>query len=247
VLTIEAATGCQWKSANLRLYKGLIREATRISFLTVSTKRLQVVPAKGGRPARGGVRLGEAILEAARKLCFAEGVDGVSARKIANEVGCSATAIYSHYHNLDDVLHHLRMEGHALLADYFRRVDSSLEPVGRLREFGRAYYRFAIEHPKYYEMMFLSRFKDAPRREFVEREIFTLLLLRDVVHDGVRAGVFRDDRDELVLSNAIWSQIHGLASLATTGRLVFLNLPGGPDDPLETVLDCICAGVLRQR
>ena len=214
--------------------------------VTVSTTRLAAVGSKGRRPSRGAVHLREAILDAARKLCFAEGVDGISARKIAAQVGCSATAIYSHYRNLDDVLHNLRMEGHALLADYFRRVDPALEPVERLREFGRAYYRFALENPKYYEMMFLSRFKDLPQREFVEREIFTLLLLRDVVQEGMRAGLFRDDCDVIMLANAIWSQIHGLASLAISGRLMILNLPGGADDPLETVLDCISAGVLRR-
>src|SRR4029453_15377789 len=80
--------------------------------------------------------LKEAVLEAARKLCFAEGVDGVSARKIAREIGCSATAIYSYYRNIDDVLHHLRMEGHQLLAEDFRAVDELLPPIAHL--FARA-------------------------------------------------------------------------------------------------------------
>src|SRR5262252_5312310 len=70
--------------------------------------------------------------------CGADGVAGVSARKIARRVGCSATAIYLHYRNLGDVLHHLRMEGHRLLAEYFRAVDPALSPLQRLREMGRA-------------------------------------------------------------------------------------------------------------
>ena len=189
--------------------------------------------------------LREAILDAARKLCFAEGVDGVSARKIAREIGCSATAIYGYYRNIDDVLHHLRMEGHALLADSFQRVNDSLPPMERLRELGRAYYRFAIEHPKYYEVMFLSRFRDAPRREFVQREIFTLLLLRDVVKDGIDAGILRDDLDPMTLANAIWSQIHGLASLTISG-LLFVTAPANARDLPDAVLDCIAAGARRK-
>jgi AcrR family transcriptional regulator len=189
--------------------------------------------------------LREAILEAARKLCFADGVEGVSARKIAREIGCSATAIYSYYRNIEDVLHHLRMEGHALLAESFQRVDVSLSPVERLRGLGRAYYRFAMEHPKYYEVMFLSRFKDAPRGEFIQREIFTLLLLRDVVKEGMDARAIRDDVDPMILANAIWSQIHGLASLAISG-VVMLTAPGNAHDLLETVLDCIASGVSRK-
>jgi AcrR family transcriptional regulator len=193
------------------------------------------------RPARSR-SLREAILDAARKLCFAEGVDGVSARKIAREVGCTAPAIYGHYRSIDDVLHHLRMEGHALLADAFRRVDTSLPPMERLRGLGNAYYRFAVEHPKYYEVMFLSRFKDAPRREFVQREILTLLFIRDVVKEGMNTKAIRDDVDPMILANAVWSQIHGLASLAISG-LVLVTAPGGAEDLLDTVVDCIAAGV----
>jgi AcrR family transcriptional regulator len=44
-------------------------------------------------PRRRSEDLKAAVLDAARKLCFGDGVEGVSARKIAREVGCSATAI----------------------------------------------------------------------------------------------------------------------------------------------------------
>src|SRR5215813_9108413 len=83
--------------------------------------RVMRVPDPGARRRAQGLK--SAILDAARALCFSEGVAGISARKIARQVGCSATAIYLHYRNLGDVLHHLRMEGHQLLAEYFRSVD----------------------------------------------------------------------------------------------------------------------------
>src|SRR5262245_21670650 len=110
--------------------------------------------AAGPRAIRRGEGLKPAILDAARALCFSEGVTGISARKIARRVGCSATAIYLHYRNLGDVLHHLRMEGHQLLAEYFRTADPALPPLERLREMGRAYHRFGLDHPNYYELMF---------------------------------------------------------------------------------------------
>src|SRR6266849_4925164 len=93
---------------------------------------------KPAKPApRRSENMRSAILDAARSLCFEGGTDAVSARKIAKEVGCSATAIYLYYRNIDDVLHHLRMEGHALLAEYFRGVDGSRSPIERLRDTGR--------------------------------------------------------------------------------------------------------------
>lgn len=176
------------------------------------------IPARAKR--RRAVGLKPAILDAARRLCFSEGVDGISARKIAKQVGCSATAIYLHYRNLDDVLHHLRMEGHLLLAQYFGAVAPGLPPLERLTEMARAYHRFGLDHPNYYELMFLYRFKDVPSREMIQQEIFTLLLVRDVVQSGIEAGALRADLDSFTVAHGLWSSIHGLTSLAVTGLLV---------------------------
>jgi AcrR family transcriptional regulator len=189
-------------------------------------------------PKRRSEKLKTAVLDAARKLCFSDGVEGVSARKIAREVGCSATAIYLYYKNLDDVLHHLRMEGHLLLAQYFREVDQSLPPAERLLEMGRAYYRFGVEHPNYYQLMFLYRFKEVPRREFIQQEIFTLLLVRDVIRSAIEAGSIRADLDPMVLANGVWSNVHGLTSLAVAG-LLLQTAPGQDEALLEAVLDGI--------
>ena len=187
-----------------------------------------------------------AILDAARRLCFAEGVAGVSARKIAKQVGCSATAIYLHYRNLDDVLHHLRMEGHALLAQYFRDVDPALPPVERLVAMARAYYRFGVEHPSHYELMFLHRFKEPPRREFVQQEIFTLLLVRDAVKSGIDAGALRSDLDPFTMAHGLWSTMHGLTSLAVTGLSV-QTAPGQDRVLLDGALESLARWVRKER
>jgi AcrR family transcriptional regulator len=189
-------------------------------------------------PRKRSAKLKTAVLDAARKLCFADGMEGVSARKIAKEVGCSATAIYLYYKNLDDVLHHLRMEGHLLLAQYFREVDPNLPPASRLIEMGRAYHRFGVEHPNYYQLMFLYRFKEVPRREFIQQEIFTLLIVRDVIRSGMDTGAIRGDLDPMVLANGVWSNMHGLTSLAVAG-LLLQTAPGQHDELLEAVLDGI--------
>ena len=199
---------------------------------------LSALPGVRRRPKKRSEKLKTAVLDAARKLCFSDGVEGVSARKIAREVGCSATAIYLYYNNLDDVLHHLRMEGHLLLGQYFREVDERLPPAARLLEMGRAYHRFGVEHPNYYQLMFLYRFKEVPRREFIQQEIFTLLLVRDVIRTGMEAGTIRRDLDAMVLANGVWSNVHGLTSLAVAG-LLLQTAPGQHEVLLEAVLDGI--------
>ncbi len=193
-----------------------------------ATKAVRPVP-------RRSANIRSAILDAARRLCFEGGTDGVSARKIAKEVGCSATAIYLYYRNIDDVLHHLRMEGHALLAQHLREADEKLPPVERLVEMGRNYFRFGLEHPNYYQLMFLHRFAEVPRREFVQQEIFTLLIVRDVVKKGIEDGTIREDLDPMVLANGLWANVHGLTSLAVSG-LLLQTAPGQQQELLEGVL-----------
>ncbi len=165
-------------------------------------------------------RLAARILDAARRLYFAHGADGVSARKIASVVGVSPTALYLHYRGIPGVLHALRMEGHGKLATYLRGVDATLPALERLREMGRAYHRFGMENRQYYELMFLGRGAEAPGREVVQQELFTLMVLRDAVTSGMGAGEIRRDLDPMTVTTALWTQVHGVTSLAVSGLLV---------------------------
>jgi AcrR family transcriptional regulator len=172
------------------------------------------------RPRRRRKDLRAAILASARALCLAHGAAGISARKIAARIGCSATSIYLYYRNIDDVLHHLRMEGHALLAATFAAVDARAPALDRVCAMGRAYHRFGLSHPAHYDLMFTFRPAASPRRDVVQREMYTLMLLRDVVRSGVDTGEIRADLDPMVATNALWAQIHGVTALAVSGMLL---------------------------
>ena len=177
-----------------------------------------------------------AILSAARALCFAHGASGISARKIAARVGCSATTLYLYYRNLDDLLHHLRMEGHALLAAAFATVDPCQPALERVRAMGRAYYRFGMANRASYDLMFTSRPSATPRRELVQREMYTLMLLRDVVCSGIERGEIRRELDPMVATNVLWAEIHGVTALAVSGMLVE-TAAGHHDEVLEGILE----------
>jgi len=190
--------------------------------------------AAAGRKGPGAARA--AILGAARRLYVAHGASGVSARKIARELGCSPTAIYLYYPSIPDIIEHLRMEGHGLLAARLRRVDPKLPTLERVRAMGRAYWRFALEHRGYYALMFTLRAAETPRREAVQREMATLFILRDVVVRGIEAGELRRDLDPTVVTNVLWAKIHGVAALAVSGLLV-QTAPGHREEVLEAMLE----------
>jgi len=199
---------------------------------------LRPLTSANARPARKDLRA--AILAAARALCFAHGAAGISARKIAARVGCSATTIYLYYQNVDDVLHQLRMEGHARLATAFAEVDPAGPALERIRGMGRAYYHFGLAHQGYFDLMFSFRPTTASRRDVVQREMYTLMLLRDVVTRGIDAGEIRHDLDPMVATNALWAEIHGVTVLAVSGML--METAAGHH---EAVLEAALEGAVR--
>jgi AcrR family transcriptional regulator len=187
------------------------------------------------RGRRGTRDLRAAILRAARRLHGAHGSDGVTARAVAQAVGVSPTALYLHFRSIDDLLDQLRMEGHERLAGYLRAAEGATAGE-RIRAMGRAYHRFGIENPGAFDLMFHARDGSPHHRAAVQREMFTLLLLRDVVVAGIAAGELRRDLDPMVVTNALWAEIHGVTSLTIAGLLVETSA-GHADAVLDAVLD----------
>lgn len=203
----------------------------------MSTRRVAAEPRRRGTGRTTRAR----ILAAARKLWFAEGPAGVSARRIAEAVGCSPTAIYLYYRNLGEVIEHLRLEGHALLAERLRAVRGA-GARERLEAMGRAYHRFGVENPRFYALMFGLE-PTPPSRRAVQREMFTLMILHEAVRAGIDRGELRADLDPMVATNALWAEMHGVTSLAVSGLLVE-TAGGHPEAIFEMVLASALRGVL---
>ena len=204
------------------------------------TRRAAVAARPGRRP--GSLRT--AILRAARRLHAANGADGVTARALARAVGVSPTAIYLHFRGIDDVLEQLRMDGHERLATYLRGAGGATA-TERIRAMGRAYFRFGVEQPEYFDLMFHGAPGAARQRDAVHREMFTLLLLRDAVVAGIAAGEVRDDVDPMVVTNALWAEVHGVTALRAAGLLVETS-DGHADEVLDAVLDAALRWLVPQ-
>ena len=198
------------------------------------------------RPARRkrgpGAASRSAILDAARRLWLEHGPGAVSARKIAEAVGLSPTAIYLYFRNIEELREHLRLEGHALLAGYLAAAGPGLPAIERIRAMGRAYYRFGVEHPRQYALMFSVRPEETPRHEAVLREMHTLLQLRGVVEEGIACGEVRADLDPMITTNTLWAQIHGVTAL-TVSRLLAETTQGDEGAVVEAVLDATAAWI----
>lgn len=155
-------------------------------------------------------------MAAARTLLEEGGAEAVTMRAIAERIGYSATTIYLHFEDRDALLFALLDEAFgAFRAAMAAAIEAPTSARERLRGMGRAYVRFALDHPAQYRLMFVQRpdFLLAHGPEEIGARIESLGTLADLVAESP-AGRRRPAR-AAVSADALWATVHGIAALAT--------------------------------
>ncbi|MEO3807004.1 TetR/AcrR family transcriptional regulator [Nonomuraea sp. B1E8] len=154
------------------------------------------------------------IIKTARKLAESEGWDAVTTRRLADEIEYSQPVLYSHFAGKDAIVAAVALEGFTELAVRLRAASRTGEPRAALEGLARAYMAFAEENPALYDAMFTMAV-DLPFGQDDTPE---------PLRDGFQAllsGVaqFADGRDPAILTEVVWSALHGLIVLSRGGRL----------------------------
>ncbi len=187
------------------------------------------------------------ILDATRDLLLEEGLQGISMRKVAVRVGVSATAIYRHYADKNALLDAAVMEGRRSLVRYFKRALVGKTPRERLRLTGKNYLRFALRHPKEYQVLFMAWDQlpvDLPQPRQAGRHTPTFQFLLDRVEDCVRARLLPAGTNVFEVAMLCWSVCHGLASLYLTGGTKHRMSQADFDRLADRVIDLTLDGLL---
>lgn len=158
------------------------------------------------------------ILDAARELFVAKGVEAVTMREIAKKIGYSATTIYLHFKDKEALIHALCFSDFRTLGVELVVILENPNSVARLIDLGSAYARFALAYPNHYRMMFMT---EKPPNALNEDEIDpswdAYKLLNDVVNDVFQAGHFLPEYDNPeLIAQTVWAAIHGVCSLEIT-------------------------------
>jgi AcrR family transcriptional regulator len=164
----------------------------------------------------------ERIVEEARDLYLRGGLSAVSMRKVAERVGVSATALYRHFDDKESLLLAVVQTGFERFTSYLLSGQAGKTPLDRLTLTGEGYLRFALDHPSYYRIMFMTSREDfgfdqlpAATRSSLGRS-FQLLVDRVRECQGARRLRVGEPEELAVL---IWSFVHGLVSLYLAGHL----------------------------
>jgi AcrR family transcriptional regulator len=204
-------------------------------------------PLKSARKAKGDGHLRRIeILEAAERIFVAEGYEGATIRKIADEVGVSSTALYMHFRDKDEILHEICYGTlKALLQQNSEFAAMPADAVTRVRLLLEAYARMGLEHPNAYHLVYCA----TPRVTITEspmqratREIGAQCyecyvgVVRDIANEG-RLRV----ADAECAAQALWTAVHGLVALMITRP----NVDWRPaDDLIAVMLDGLLHGLV---
>jgi AcrR family transcriptional regulator len=177
----------------------------------------------------GGLR--EALLVAGEEELKERGVEGFTLRGCAKRAGVSHAAPAHHFRDAGALLTALAGVGFVrfMAAMEARRSAAPADPRERLVALGLGYIDFATSEPALFRLMFASNRPDFddPDLHRVASSSFAMLA------GGVAAVRGVDpfgDRTAMLDVAAAWSMVHGIADLALSGQLKFLEEMGLADD-----------------
>jgi AcrR family transcriptional regulator len=187
-------------------------------------------------------------VEAATALLEQLGHTSITMKKIAEVIGCSAPALYNHFHNKESLLRAVHDAGFKKLIDEKLAVSARTEGDGfqRLREGGIAYIAFALENPAIYQLMFNppSVLIDGESPFEGDLGMRALKLLEDAVCNAQDEG-YLPGADPEHIAFTLWAAAHGAASLLLQNRSPIFTEETGQAGQL--VIDSVMAMIASTR
>ena len=164
------------------------------------------------------------IVERARALISEHGLDALTLRRLADDLSVSATALYAHVADKEDLLRAVAESEFDVLMARYEEIDAtpgSTRPLERIREQFRTYVRRCREDPELFRVMFLfppalGELTDAPAGAELPAATKAFTTAVGAIDDAIAAGELRAT-DSLTVALSMWAGAHGVASLLLLG------------------------------
>jgi len=188
--------------------------------------------------------LKESLVQTALEMVKTHGIESVTLREIGSRLGTSRSAIYRHFSNKEALMKQVLLAGFDKLDEALESTfyNEELELLERFHSMGLVYIHFAKENPHLYRLLFgpsMSREREEvcveekpelhklmngdSSEEIVENNAESgFHKLVSIIIEAQTGGVFKKG-DPVLFATAIWSLLHGLASLAIDGHLSVID------------------------
>jgi len=139
----------------------------------------------------------------------------VTLRALAEGVGVSTMAVYTHFGGMPGLWRAVRQEGFTRLAARIARVPRSTDPVRDLAAYGAAYCANAVDNPALYRAMFDAH-ADLDDPAAADASFGVLVATAERARAAGRLAAAAEPQ---AVATQLWAAGHGLVSLVITGVL----------------------------
>jgi len=158
-----------------------------------------------------------AILQAAERVFFKQGIDATTMADVAKEAELAKGTLYLYFKSKDDLCYGINEIGLGLLAKQFIASSKKEERgIDKVVSLGKAYFEFSDKHPEYVEMMLHSDGLNPDEDESenakacAERAQETLGIFVEIIITGIQDGSIKKSVDPLKTAILLWSFSVGL-------------------------------------
>lgn len=138
----------------------------------------------------------EQIVEKAFEIVRAEGFQGITARRLSTELGCSTQPVYYYFKNMEDLKKELYQKGRAYFIDYVKSIEKKVEGPEIFLEAGVAYIKGAKQEQKLFHFICMEN-------------NYALSGIADLMR-----GTSLPEKEANLFLN-IWIYAHGIASIVS--------------------------------
>lgn len=163
--------------------------------------------------------LREMALSAAEKIVVEQGLEGLSARKVAAAIGYTVGTLYLVFENIDDLILQINARTLDRLHEQMAEIQASFkDPRAYLLHLGDVYIRFADRDPHRWAMIFEHRLAEGRTVPPWYQEKVTRMFA--MVEEGLEPLAGKRPQEEVTLAaRALWGGVHGICILALTNTL----------------------------
>lgn len=168
--------------------------------------------------------LANSLVSATVSLLESHGSAKLSLRQVARAAGVSHGAPAHHFGDKSGLLTAVAIRGYTLLQEVLTnsQAPAGKPPEQRLLDAGYAYIQFALSHTAYFEVMFNPALTHSETPDYIAGASKTKSVLERCIRDFLTeqsAGLAVPERQIQSTLIALWSQVHGFATLWLAGNL----------------------------
>lgn len=151
------------------------------------------------------------MVEAALQVVRTKGIDGLTAKTMAEELGTSTQPVFTCFGSMDNVKQEVYA---AAISVYDRYTGAGLKEKIPFLGVGKQYLSFAREEPELYRLLFLTKTQEHSAMKSMQH-------LQELVRPTLMDIYHISDKEADLYFRNLWLVVHSLSTLIVTGDCAY--------------------------